>query len=218
MRRTLITLLAVAGLTAFASAAKAATVTLYLTTVNATTTSGTWQLYIADSQDNDGIANYDFDIVGAGGAVVNSSPTRKSPAPTDISNQYADGNSTQMGFNTQVNGGSNSGTGRVGITGSQNTLYGSSDDPTFDMGILVGVGQEAAPASARTVRRDRQMAAEAQLASQLTPPRLGVTRLLGPSLMVALAQVARSSSRTTLVERSSNRERTPSLPGIRMAS
>jgi len=147
MRRKLITFLAVGALASLVNMTKAATVTCYLTTVGATPTSGTWQLYVADSLDNDGLANYDFDIVGVNGAVVNTTATIKAPRPTDSSNQYADGLGGIMGFNSSVNGGSNSGTGRVGITGGQDTVYGASDDPTFDMGIMVGVGQEAPTAS-----------------------------------------------------------------------
>lgn len=81
MRRKLITLLAVGAMASFVSMTKAATVTLYLTTVNATTSGGTWQLYMADSDDNDGLANYDVDIVGSGGAVVSAAPTIKAPGP-----------------------------------------------------------------------------------------------------------------------------------------
>jgi hypothetical protein len=147
MRRKLIALLTVGALASFVSMTKAATVTLYLTTINATNTGGTYALYIADSTDNDGLANFDVDVVGNNGAVVNSVPTLKAPRINDISGQYADAAGGNMGFNTSDSTGANNGTGRSGIVAGQDTVYGASDDPTYDMGIFVGVGQEAGAAS-----------------------------------------------------------------------
>jgi len=147
MRRKLIGLLAVGALASFVSMTKAATVTLYLTTSGATNTGGTYQLYIADSQDNDGLANFDVDVVGNNDAVVNSAAVLKAPRISDGSNQYADGAGGNMGFNTSDSTGSNSGTGRIGIIAGQDTVYGATDDPTYDMGVFVGVGQENGSAS-----------------------------------------------------------------------
>jgi len=147
MRRKLLGLLTVGAMATFVPMTKAATVTLYLSTVNATPTGGTYQLYVADSQDNDGLANYDLDVIGSNGAVVNSVPTLKAPRISDISNQYADAAGGNMGFNTSDSTGSNSGAGRVGIIAGQDTVYGATDDPTYDMGVFVGVGQENGSAS-----------------------------------------------------------------------
>jgi len=147
MRRKLLGLLTVGALASFVPMTKAATVTLYLTTVNATTSGGTYQLYVADSQDNDGLANYDIDVVGSGGAVVNSVPTLKAPRISDPTNQYADGAGGNMGFNTSDSTGANVATGRVGIIAGQDTVYGANDDPTYDMGVFVGVSQENGSAS-----------------------------------------------------------------------
>jgi hypothetical protein len=133
--------------TAFAQADYAATVQLYITTVNATPTGGTWQVYADDSDNNDGLAFWDIDILGNGGAVVNAPATLKAPRPNDISGQYADGTGGPMGFNTAISRGTNSGTNLVEIGADQNFVFGPSDDPTYDMGILVGVGQEPSSAS-----------------------------------------------------------------------
>jgi hypothetical protein len=159
----------------FVSMTKAATVTLYLTTVNATTSGGTWQLYMADSDDNDGLANYDVDIVGSGGAVVSAAPTIKAPRPTDPSGQYADGNSTLMGFNTSVSGGGVIGTGRSGITAGQDTVYGGTDDSTFDMGILVGVGQMSPVGSVQNGSQGPWDGNNANGPGQGTPTGLAIT-------------------------------------------
>jgi hypothetical protein len=147
MRRSLLVFLAVVGLAHFAHAQVAPTVQLYITTVNATPTGGIWQVYAADSDNNDGLANWSLDILGSGGAVVNTPPTIKAPRPNDISDQYADGLGGAMGFNSYISSGTNSGTNRVFITAAQDLTYGPTDDPTYDMGVLVGVGQEGSAAS-----------------------------------------------------------------------
>jgi PEP-CTERM motif len=149
MRRNLLVFLAViaAAHFAFAQAQFAATVNLYITTVNATPSGGTWQVYAADSDNNDGLANWSLDILGSGGAVVNTPAVIQAPRPVDPSGQYADGLDGTMGFSKQVSNGFNSGTSRLSINATQYTTYGPTDDPTYDMGILVGVGQEPSSAS-----------------------------------------------------------------------
>jgi hypothetical protein len=119
----------------------------YLTTINATATGGTWQVYADDSHDNDGLAGWSIDVIGAGGAVANTAATIKAPRPFDVSGQYSDGLGGNLGFNTFVYSGAANGTSRIGITAQQDTAYGPDDDPTFDMGVLVGVGQEPSSAS-----------------------------------------------------------------------
>jgi hypothetical protein len=155
MRSKALTFLAT--LAAFISSANAnfqSNVQLYLTTVNATAVGGTWQVYADDSHDNDGVAGWSLDILGSGGAVVITPGVSKGPRPTDFSNQYEDGLGGTIGFNTLVSQGNNSGTNRLSITGYQNDHYGGvpgsiADDPTIDMGILVGVGQEPSSASSQ---------------------------------------------------------------------
>jgi hypothetical protein len=147
MREKLFAFLAALALTGAAAKADP-TVQLYITTVNATPTGGTWQVYAQDSNDNDGLAQWDIDVLGGGGAVVNSTATLQAPRPRDLSGQYAFG--PTMGFN-QVYHGTISGTNLVEISALQTYSYGNGiegqDDPTYDMGILVGIGQENSDAS-----------------------------------------------------------------------
>jgi len=155
MRRKLFTLLTVLGMASFASMAKGQTITYYIvTTASPTTTSaGTWQVYANVSDDNDGLSAYTLDVLGTGGATITGISTQESPEPRDTSFQYASGNGGHMGFNDFRNAGtigvaSNNGdSGLIGIAVAQDTVYGSSDDSSYDMGILVGVGQEPANAS-----------------------------------------------------------------------
>jgi hypothetical protein len=164
MRRKLIILLAVLGMTAFVSKTKAQTVTLYLVTTNnpASVGTGTWQIYANVSDDNDGLSDYDVDLFAGGGTTIISS-TKKAPVPNDGAAdtnspdgtaQYADETGGPMGFNTLSGNGtktagaypgattSSTGNSLISIAAGQNTVYAAPDDATYDMGVLVGVGQE----------------------------------------------------------------------------
>jgi len=161
MRRKLFTILAAVGIASIATMAKAATVNYWIvTTTNpTTTTAGSWAVYAdVSTGDNDGLAYYDLDVIATGGAVVTGSASagiiNKAPHPVDTgdtndgSTQYRDGAGGTMGFNSSFNNnGAVAAGSRTAIIGGQTTIYIGNDDPTNDMGILVGVGQENSSAS-----------------------------------------------------------------------
>jgi hypothetical protein len=161
MRRKLLSLLAVAGLAMFAPKAKANTVTLYVSAAN-----GTYQVYAADSFDNDGLANYELDVVGTGGITITpdvaAGPHNTPPAvnagftqaPGGLDQFYKDGTGAagqggNVGFAFSNSIGNVVGNDRTGITGEQPTVITypnpSVDDTSYDEGVLVGVGQEPGP-------------------------------------------------------------------------
>ena len=119
MRNSLFAFVAIAGIALFVSAANAqSTVNFYITTVNATPTGGTWQVYADVSHNNDGLASYYIDVLGGGGPQSHVCPIQlMAPHPVDPSNQYAF-NSGVVGFNlAQNSNGTLSGGNRVGIIG-----------------------------------------------------------------------------------------------------
>ena len=126
--------------------------------MNNSATGGTWQVYADVSKDNDGLAGYDIDVLSGGDARVTGTTSTgivlKAPRPTDNGAvndggvQYRDGSGGVMGFNSSTNtNGTVSGGNRIGMIGAQSTTYVGNDDPTYDMGVLVGVGQEDSSAS-----------------------------------------------------------------------
>jgi len=166
MRRKLFTLLAVLGAASLVSTAKAAEVDYYIVTVTNPTsaTSGSWAVYAnVTGNDSDGLAYYEIDVLGSGGAVVTGSSSSgevtQAPSPIDAGDttddpfgpgnkQYNDGHGGSMGFNSSFASlGSISAGSRLGIINGQSTVYTGNDDPNRDMGILVGVGQEPAASS-----------------------------------------------------------------------
>jgi len=154
MRRKLFTLFTAAvGVASIATLAKAATVNYWIVTTAdpKASLSGTWQVYGQDSTaDNDGLAQTEFDVVASGpGVSMLSGYTQKITHPADGSSQYQ--GAGFMGFGSSFN---SSGTLTSGLDGSrtgiilgQSTIYSGSDNPSIDMGIFVGVGQENATAS-----------------------------------------------------------------------
>jgi len=162
MRRKLFTLFTAAvGIASIASMAKAATVNYWIVTTTdpTTTTAGSWAVYAdVSTGDNDGLAYYDLDVIATGGALVTGSASigisNKAPKVTDNGDgsgnnlQYKDGAGGQMGFNSSFNNnGAVAAGSRTAIIGGQTTIYIGNDDPTNDMGIFVGVGQENGSAS-----------------------------------------------------------------------
>jgi hypothetical protein len=149
MRSILMIALAAAGVGLFVSPAVAGpTVNYYITTVNPTATGGTWQVYADVSDDNDGLSGFEIDVLGGGGVQITSVAQLEAPDPVDPSDQYAKGAGGVMGFNKFGSNGALIGGNLIGITSNQTTnSYGPTDNPTYDMGILVGVGQEDSSAS-----------------------------------------------------------------------
>lgn len=156
MRRIFLTLLAVLGMAVLANTVKANEVDFYVVTVKSPTLTGTgtYQIYANVSQDNDGLSAFDIDVLMTGGdsvlANLGNQNSLKAPVEADPSQQYAGGSQTAfMGFQTFTSSGSGA-TGtqtRGGVAAAQDTTYGASDDPTYDMGVFVGVGQEAGSAA-----------------------------------------------------------------------
>jgi hypothetical protein len=155
MRRKILSLLAIGGLALFAPSAKANTVTLYVSAAN-----GTYQVYAADSFDNDGLANYELDVTGTGGVTITPdiAPVGHTPgvpagfdqAPGGVDAYYADGGghgTASVGFSYSNSIGGVVGNTRTGITGEQPTVFQypppGTDDTSYDEGVLIGVGQES---------------------------------------------------------------------------
>ena len=91
--------LAAAGIGILASTTHAGpTCHFYITTINATPTGGTWQVYADVSDDNDGLANYYIDVLGGGGVQITSSIQKMAPHVIDPSNQFQDGSGGVMGL------------------------------------------------------------------------------------------------------------------------
>ena len=163
------------GITLIISSAKAMpTSKLYITTVNATNSGGTWQVYVDVSHDNDGLAAFDIDILGSGGALVTSTAKLMAPRPFDPSGQVNDGLGGTMGFNNSslFSNGTLAGGNLTEVVAGQSTIYPGTDDPTRDMGVFVGVAQRMPVPHRKTVRKGRSMVRERQ---QVFPIRSGLT-------------------------------------------
>ena len=137
--------IAVAAIRCLFTGAKAEgqTVNFYITTTNATSSGGTWQVYADVSKDNDGLTAYDIDVIASGGASVAGTPKIMRRRPVDPSNQYREGSGGRMGFGSSFDDlGTLTNGSRFGMIEAQTTVYSGTDDPNIDMGVFVGVGQE----------------------------------------------------------------------------